>query len=88
MVNAINAGSSRNGGMLALVYLAVLDQSAMRWVVGGRAYQRFAALTSQMGRFETKWLSRPEKPAALADLPTPRGSTMCTKRRKARYPRL
>jgi len=61
---------------------------AMRWVVGGRAIQRFAALTSQMGRFETKWLSRPEKPAALADLPTPRGSTMCTKRRKARYPRL
>jgi hypothetical protein len=27
MVNAINAGSGRNGGMLTLVYLAVLDQS-------------------------------------------------------------
>jgi len=27
MVNVINAGSGRNGGMLALVYLAVLDQS-------------------------------------------------------------
>jgi hypothetical protein len=27
-----------------------------------------AALASQMGRFETKWLSRPEDLAALADL--------------------
>jgi hypothetical protein len=28
-----------------------------------------AASASQMGRFETKWLSRPETLAALADLP-------------------
>jgi len=28
-----------------------------------------AASASQMGRFETKWLSRPENLAALADLP-------------------
>jgi hypothetical protein len=42
---------------------------AMRWVVGGRAITGFAASASQMGRFETKWLSRPENLAALADLP-------------------
>ncbi len=35
---------------------------AMRWVVGDRAI-------SQMGRFETKWLCRPENLAVLADLP-------------------
>ena len=42
---------------------------AMRWVVGDRAISGSAALASQMGRFETKWLSRPENLAALADLP-------------------
>jgi len=41
----------------------------MRWVVGNRAITRSAASTSQMGRFETRWLSRPENLAALADLP-------------------
>jgi Transposase DDE domain group 1 len=41
----------------------------MRWVVGDRAVSGFAASASQMGRFETKWLSRPENLAALADLP-------------------
>src|SRR5918999_3506419 len=41
---------------------------AMRWVVGDRAISRSAASASQMGRFETKWLSRPENLAALADL--------------------
>ena len=56
----------------------------MRWVVGDRAIQRFAASAGQMDRFETKWLSRPKNLAALADLPTPCGSTMCTKRRKAK----
>ena len=30
---------------------------------------KFAASASQMGRFETKWLSRPENLAALAALP-------------------
>jgi hypothetical protein len=33
---------------------------AMRWVVGDRAITGSAASASQMGRFETKWLSRPE----------------------------
>src|ERR1700760_500252 len=42
---------------------------AMRWVVGDRAITGSAASASQMGRFETKWLSRPEDLAALADLP-------------------
>jgi hypothetical protein len=41
---------------------------AMRWVVGDRATTGSAASASQMGRFETKWLSRPENVAALADL--------------------
>jgi hypothetical protein len=42
---------------------------AMRWVVGDRAISGYAASASQMGRFETRWLSRPENLAALADLP-------------------
>jgi hypothetical protein len=42
---------------------------AMRWVVGDRAITGSAASASQMGRFETKWLRRPENLAALADLP-------------------
>src|SRR5215831_17632695 len=42
---------------------------AMRWVVGDRAIAGFAASASQIGRFETKWLSRQENLAALADLP-------------------
>ena len=41
----------------------------MRWVVGDRAIMGAAALASQLGRFETKWLSWPENLAALADLP-------------------
>src|SRR5258705_6416344 len=42
---------------------------AMRWVVGHRAINGCAASASQMGRFETRWLSRPENLTALADLP-------------------
>ena len=41
----------------------------MRWLVGDRAITGAAASASQMGRFETKWLSRPDNLAALADLP-------------------
>src|ERR1044072_7165547 len=33
---------------------------AMCWVVGDRAIYGSAASASQMGRFEAKWLSRPE----------------------------
>jgi len=42
---------------------------AMRWVVGDRAITGSAASASQMGRFETKWLSRSDNLVALADLP-------------------
>jgi Transposase DDE domain group 1 len=42
---------------------------AIRWVVGDRAIEGRAASASQMGRFETEWLTRPENFAALADLP-------------------
>src|SRR6202030_1115572 len=42
---------------------------AMRWVVGGKAPMDRAASASQMGRFETEWLGRPENPAAPAHLP-------------------
>jgi len=41
---------------------------AMRWVVGDRAVTGAAASASQMGRFETKWLSRAENLSAHADL--------------------
>ena len=42
---------------------------AMRWVVGDQAIVGSAASASQMGPFETKWLSRPENLAARTDLP-------------------
>ncbi len=42
---------------------------AMRWVVGGGAPMSQAASASQMGRFETEWLTRPVNLAALTDLP-------------------
>ena len=41
---------------------------AMRWVVGGNAAQGCAASASQMGRFETRWLTAPNNLSALADL--------------------
>src|SRR6476469_553145 len=40
---------------------------AMRWVVGDRAINESAASASQMGRFETRWRSRPENRRTLAD---------------------
>jgi hypothetical protein len=42
---------------------------AMRQVVGGRAKQRPAASTSEVGRFETTILSRPKNLGLLVDLP-------------------
>jgi len=42
---------------------------AMRWVVGDRAITGSAASASQMGRFETEWLTGSENLAALTDLP-------------------
>jgi hypothetical protein len=37
-------------------------------VVGDRAISGSAASAGQMGRFETKWLGRPDNLAALVDL--------------------
>ncbi len=42
---------------------------AMRWVVGGKAVEKQAASTSQMGRFETELLASDENLAALTALP-------------------
>ena len=41
---------------------------AMRWVVGGKAIERQAASTSQMGRFETELLATDENVEALVDM--------------------
>jgi len=41
---------------------------AMRWIVGGKAASDCAASSSQMGRFETKWLAAEKNLSALADL--------------------
>jgi hypothetical protein len=41
---------------------------AMRWIVGGKAVERQAASTSQMGRFETEHLASDDNLAALTDL--------------------
>jgi len=41
---------------------------AMRWIVGGKAAQGRAASPSQMGRFETQWLTTGKNYSALADL--------------------
>src|SRR4026208_803651 len=41
---------------------------AMRWIVGGKAAQSSAASSSQMGRFETKWLAAPDNLSALTGL--------------------
>ena len=41
---------------------------AMRRIVGDRAVHEAAASASEMGRFETEWLTRPENLATLADL--------------------
>jgi hypothetical protein len=41
---------------------------AMRWIVGGKAAHGSAASPSQMGRFETRWLTVEKNLLALADL--------------------
>ena len=41
---------------------------AMRWIVGGKAVERRAASTSQMGRFETELLASDANIEALADM--------------------
>jgi hypothetical protein len=41
---------------------------AMRWIVGGKAALSAAVLPSQMGRFETRWLTVQKNLSALVDL--------------------
>jgi len=41
---------------------------AMRWIVGGKAASGCAASASQMGRFETRWLTAEKNLSALVDL--------------------
>ncbi len=41
---------------------------AMRWIVGGKAASCAAASPSQMGRFETRWLTAEKNFSMLADL--------------------
>lgn len=41
---------------------------AIRWIVGGHAVANQAASASQIGRFETEWLTNGKNLAALADL--------------------
>ena len=41
---------------------------AMRWIVGGKAIERQAASSSEMGRFETELLASDENFAALVNL--------------------
>ena len=56
--------------------LRLRHDPAMRWIVGGKAAQGYAASPSQMGRFETQWLAAPENFSALTDLSG--RSTLCT----------
>ncbi len=44
-------------------------QPAMRTIVDSRGFDRNAAATSEMARFETEWLTSAVKLVALADLP-------------------
>src|SRR6202521_3425413 len=41
---------------------------AMRWIVGGKAAQGGAPSPSQMGRFETQWLTAEKNFSSLPDL--------------------
>ena len=48
--------------------LRLRHDPAMRWIVGGKAASGAAASPSQMGRFETRWLTAEKNLAALTDL--------------------
>ncbi len=49
-----------------------------RWIGGGKAAQGSAASASQMGRFETRWLTAAKNLSALADLSGQCGSITST----------
>lgn len=48
--------------------LRLRHDPAMRCIIGGKATKGSGASPSQMGRFETNWLARPENLAMLANL--------------------
>ena len=48
--------------------LRLRHDPVMRWIVGGKAAQGYAASPSQMGRFETQWLATDKNLSALTDL--------------------
>jgi hypothetical protein len=56
--------------------LRLRHDPAMRWIVGGRAAAGAAASPSQMGRFETRWLTAEKNLLALTICPAD-GSTVC-----------
>ena len=51
-----------------MAWEALALAAAMRWIVGGKAASGCAASASQMGRFETRWLTAEKNLSALADL--------------------
>lgn len=48
--------------------LRLRHDPAMLWIIGGKATRGLGASPSQMGRFETTWLAKPENLATLTDL--------------------
>ena len=64
------AGKSRRfrGTKFVTAVLSLGRDPAMRWIVGGKAIERQAASTSQMGRFETELLATDENVEALVDM--------------------
>jgi hypothetical protein len=50
---------------------------AMGWIVGGKAASGCAASASQMGRFETRWLTAEKNLSALDNLFPVNGSIAC-----------
>jgi hypothetical protein len=48
--------------------LRLRHDPVMRWIIGDKATTRSGASPSQMGRFETTWLAKPENLVTLADL--------------------
>ena len=56
--------------------LRLRHDPAMRWIVGGKAASAAAASPSQMGRFETRWLTA-EKNLSASAICQADGSTVC-----------
>ena len=57
---------------------------AMRWIVGGKAASGCAASASQMGRFETRWLTA-EKIFRRSLICPANGSTVFTRNQKGNF---